>query len=187
MKNIFVKRNISLVIIVLFICSSIVGASSLQNEILINQYENTNFTINTKTDEFVENFLDISGNQPPETPDINGPTIGKPGFELEYIIVSIDPEDNDIVYCFDWGDDSGQVCVGPFPSGEEVTISHTWDENGTYTITVKASDILGEESGLATLKVKISTSRTSAYYRIILYEIFQVLKKIKSGIFDFHL
>lgn len=186
MKSIFVKKNIALIIIALFIFSSVVGASSLQNEILINPYENTYFIRHIKTDEFVENFLDILGNQPPDTPDINGPTIGKPGVELDYTIVSTDPEENDIVYCFDWGDDTGELCIGPFPSGEEVIISHTWEENGTYTITVKASDILGEESGLATLKVKISTSRISPNFRILLFEIFQVLKKIKSNILDFY-
>lgn len=116
---------------------------------------------NTKID-FSEKPVFL-GNQPPETPDIDGPTMGKPDVELEYTICSSDPEGNDIVYCFDWGDETGQICIGPYPSGEDVTISHTWLENGTYTITVKASDTLGDESGLATLKVRISTSRS--YFR----------------------
>ena len=86
---------------------------------------------------------------------------------------------------FSWGDDTGEVCIGPYQSGEEVTISHIWLENGTYTISVKASDILGAESDYANLTVKISMSRSVAYYRNIIYEIFQVLKKIKSDIFIF--
>ncbi len=187
MKSSFIQRNIVSIIIALFIFSNVVGASSVYNVKIINPNEKTFCTIYSRTDEFVETILDISGNQPPDTPDISGPTNGKPGIELGYTIVSSDPEGNDIVYCFDWGDDSGQVCIGPYPSGEEVTISHTWNENGTYTITVKASDILGEESGLATLKVRISTSRTTTHYRIILYEIFHVLKKIKNEILDFYL
>jgi hypothetical protein len=130
------------------------------------------------------NYLGIHGNRPPDTPNINGPTIGKPGVQLEYTIVSIDPEGDDIVYCFDWGDDSGQICIGPYPSGEEVLISHTWVENGTFIITVKAADILGEESPLATLRVKISNSRFSANLRLILFDIFHFFKIFR---FNFYL
>ena len=173
MKSLFIQKNIVLIILFLFLFSSVVGACQLFNEKIINYSENP--------------VSDIYGNSPPDTPDIYGPIIGKPGKELEYTIVSTDPESNDIVYCYDWGDDSGEVCIGPYPSGEVVTISHTWFENGTYTITVKASDILGEESGIATLKVKISTSRNNAIIRVKLIEMIHLLKIIKNKIIDLSL
>ncbi|UCF49137.1 MAG: PKD domain-containing protein [Thermoplasmatales archaeon] len=178
MKNLFIQKNIVILIILIFIFSSIAGASQVYSE------KNNNYFYSQKY-EFDETFLDISGNSPPETPDITGPKTGKPGVEYNYTITSTDPDENDIVYCFSWGDDTGEVCIGPYQSGEEVTISHIWLENGTYTISVKAADILGAESEYATLTVKISMSRSFAYYRNIIYEIFQVLKKIKSDILIF--
>lgn len=159
-------KKFILIIIPLFIFSGIIGASSIDYEIVKNPHESILSDTILQQDEYLKSYLYISGNQPPETPNINGPTMGKPGVELSYKIVSTDPENNDIVYCFGWGDGTGQLCIGPYPSGEEVTISHTWTENGTYTITVKASDILGGESGIATLKVKITTSRTNECNKI---------------------
>jgi hypothetical protein len=164
MKKILIHKNYILLIFTLLVFSSITEATSVLNENLINSNDNQ-----------VKFQYVISGNQPPETPDISGPTIGKPGIELDYTIVSTDPEQNDIVYCFDWGDDTGEICIGPYPSGEKVTISHTWIQNGTYTITVKASDILGEESGIATMKVRISTSRSISFSRIFFIRFFKIM------------
>jgi len=159
MNILFTKRKIFICIIIFLIFSSFASASPFNNMKM------------TPSEKFY-----ILGNQPPETPDISGPTIGKPDVELDYKICSTDPEGNDIIYCFEWGDGSGQVCIGPYTSGEEITISHTWIENGTYTITVKASDILGEESGLATLKVKISTIR--AHSKVTCLDLIHILRKM---------
>ena len=185
MKSIFNKKNIVLIIVVLFLLPGIVTAESLKYKKLSSSYENTFSGIDIEPNESLKNYIDISGNQPPETPDIDGPTIGKPGTKLNYVIVSTDPEENDLIYCFSWGDDSGEVCIGPFPSGEEVPISHTWEENGTYTITVKATDILGAESGLATLKVKISMSRVKIYYNAIIFEKLEIFKKLINDFLEY--
>ena len=180
MKKLFIQKNIVIIIFALFIFSSIAGASQVYNEKKLNYFY-------SQKNEFDETPSDISGNSPPEIPDINGPKTGKPGVQYNYTITSTDPDENDIVYCFSWGDDTGELCIGPYQSGEEVTISHIWVENGTYTISVKASDILGAESDYATFTVKISMSRSLVYYRYKIYEIFQVLKKIKSDILIFNL
>jgi len=182
MKTLFIQRYIVIIIVALIIGTSVVGAISIDKKIIKKIYGNKFLSIDSKLDENIEIYFDISGNQPPETPDISGPTMGKPGVELSYNIVSTDPEENDIVYCFDWGDDSGQICIGPFKSGEEVIISHTWSENGTYTITVKASDIFGQESGLATLKVKITTYRTKEITKNIIFSIISRIEIFSKNI-----
>ena len=184
MIGLFKQRNIVSIIVTLSIFSGIVGASSINYEMVKINNECkfcNNFLVQNEN---LKTYLCFSGNQPPETPDITGPTTGKPGVELSYKIVSTDPEKNDIVYCFDWGDGTGQICIGPYPSGEEVTISHTWIENGTYTITVKAADILGGESGLATLKVKITTSRTQELSKIILFKIISRIEIVYKNIVE---
>jgi thiol-disulfide isomerase/thioredoxin len=95
-------------------------------------------------------------NNPPTTPTIDGPTSGTPGTAYTYTFSSTDPEGDDVYYCVNWSDGTGEVCIGPFPSGEEVTATHTWLEQGTYVITVKAHDIYDAESDPGTLEVTIT-------------------------------
>ena len=99
------------------------------------------------------------GNEPPTKPDIEGPTSGKPGVEYPYRLCSTDPDGDDISYCINWGDGSGEVCIGPFPSGQEATAKHTWSDEGTYTIKAKAKDTYGAESDWATLEVSMPRNK----------------------------
>jgi parallel beta-helix repeat protein len=81
---------------------------------------------------------------PPAKP--SGPTNGGVGTEYTYTSSTTDPDGDNLYYLFDWGDDTFEDWFGLFESGEEVTASHTWDEQGTYQIRVKAKDIYGVES-----------------------------------------
>ena len=83
------------------------------------------------------------GNQPPYPPTIDGPTVGDPGEELTYTFVTEDPEGHDIYYYIEWGDGTYDDWFGPFPSGQEVTATHSWDSNGDYDIRARAKDIPG--------------------------------------------
>jgi len=98
-------------------------------------------------------------NSPPETPEIDGPTSGKAGVEYNYTLSSTDPDGDDVFYCVDWGDDTGEVCTGPYASGEEVIVSHIWTEQDTYTIKVKAKDTYDAESDWATLEVSMPMNK----------------------------
>ena len=102
-----------------------------------------------------------AANRNPEIPTINGSSSGKVGEEKDYKFYSIDPDGDDISYCVDWGDESGELYIGPFLSGIEQTVSHIWNEEGTYTISVKAKDIHGAESEWATLSVSIPKIKIS--------------------------
>lgn len=108
-------------------------------------------------------------NSPPTTPEIDGPRRGKPGQELTYTVVSTDPDGDDITYCFKWDDGSGEICIGPFPSGEPASISHTWEEEGTYLMECKASDPDGAESDPATAQITIPRNRPRLFR---LFELF---------------
>ncbi|UCF11734.1 MAG: hypothetical protein JSW06_06695 [Thermoplasmatales archaeon] len=92
-------------------------------------------------------------NESPSAPDIDGQSSGKPGVEYTYGFCSEDPDGDDIFYCIDWGDGSGEVCIGPFSSGVCAIADHTWSEQGTYIIKAKAKDIHDAESQLSTLEV----------------------------------
>lgn len=98
-------------------------------------------------------------NDPPEIPQINGPATGVKGEELQYFFVSTDPDEDNIFYCIDWDDGTGEVCIGPFTSGEEVPVNHSWNEKGRYKIKVKAKDIIGHDSDWKTMVVKIPRNK----------------------------
>jgi len=86
-------------------------------------------------------------NSAPYAPSINGPNQGDAGEEYYYTFVSTDPDGDDIAsYTIDWDDGNIEVIEGPFESGSEITISHTWEETGIYAIKAKAKDISGAES-----------------------------------------
>jgi len=89
----------------------------------------------------------------PNAPTIIGTVEGKIDNEYEYIFKSIDPQNDDVCYYIDWGDDQVEEWIGPFSSGEEVKLMHLWDEEGTYIIKAKARDTFDIESEWGTLEI----------------------------------
>ncbi|UCF49974.1 MAG: hypothetical protein JSU91_00400 [Thermoplasmatales archaeon] len=110
-------------------------------------------------------------NQAPSAPEINGPVNGKTGVSYEYGFVSIDPDGDDIAeYIVDWDDGSRiEIIFGPFASGEEIALNHTWAKQGSYTITAKAKDI----NGLVGLKgtFDVSIPRGRMFQNILLFRL----------------
>jgi pyrrolidone-carboxylate peptidase len=95
-------------------------------------------------------------NRPPELPIITGPDEGKFGEEYDYKISTIDPDGDEIYYWIEWFQGCpGVNWEGPYNSGDEITKTHSWDEEGKYTIRVKAKDTNGAESDWATLEVNM--------------------------------
>jgi hypothetical protein len=93
---------------------------------------------------------------PPETPEIHGESIGKVGLNLPYTFCSTDPDNENVSYQIDWGDSSSiAIWLGPYPSGQQITQSHTWINPGNYVIKCKAKDINGAESDWGLFRVKI--------------------------------
>ncbi|KYK28367.1 hypothetical protein AYK20_01290 [Thermoplasmatales archaeon SG8-52-1] len=86
-------------------------------------------------------FITYGLDEAPNIPNINGPAKGKPGNEYTYKISTIDPEGHDVLYYIEWGDNTNSGWLGPYNSGEEISIKHTWINPGTYTIRAKAKDI----------------------------------------------
>jgi len=83
---------------------------------------------------------------PPNAPEIDGQTSGKPGTSYDYTFTSMDPDGDQISYYVDWGDNTNTGWFGPFASGTPQNKSHTWSTQGTYTILAKTRDVYGAES-----------------------------------------
>jgi len=90
---------------------------------------------------------------PPTAPSITGQTNGKAKIEYEYTFNAVDPDGQDVYYYIDWGDTNKEEWIGPYSSGENVNVKHTWSNQGTYTIKAKAKDTHGAESDWGTLSV----------------------------------
>jgi len=103
-------------------------------------------------------LVGIQGNNPPATPEISGSTKGKTGTSYTYYFSTTDPEENNVYYYIDWDDGNNSGWYGPYVSGAEKSLSHTWSSDGTYTIRIKAKDTFDEESGWATLTVTMPCS-----------------------------
>lgn len=129
--------------------------SSLRYSVLPSPYEETLFAIDTRWDEFLKTYLGIANNTAPAKPTITGPVKGKIGIPQEYTITSSDPENQQVQYFIDWGDSNNSGWLGPFNSGEQITVNHTWGTKGTYSVKVKAKDPVNAESEWATLDVKM--------------------------------
>ena len=87
-------------------------------------------------------------NMAPEKPATpNGPTEGKIETSYDYTTSSSDDDGHKIRYGWDWdGNQQVDEWTNYYDSGQEITSSHTWNEEGTYQIRVKAEDEYGESS-----------------------------------------
>lgn len=100
-------------------------------------------------------------NNPPNTPNITGPTHGKTGVNYNFTFVADDPDFDYITYYIDWGDGSTEK-FGPYPSGLEIKLSHTWTEKGSYLIKCKAKDIHDVDSQFEVLTVTMPRDKATS-------------------------
>jgi hypothetical protein len=89
----------------------------------------------------INNFSQL----PPLKPIIYSDARPKYGVEHEYYIYTKDINGNDVFYFVDWDDGNDSGWIGPYASGEEIIVTHTWNY-GAYKIRVLAKDTNGQES-----------------------------------------
>jgi hypothetical protein len=105
-------------------------------------------------------ILGIPINNPPSKPTIDGPISGEPNTEYDYTFVSTDPEEDAVMYNIEWGDDDTEWTEYG-DSGVEVTLKHTWEASGKYSIKAQAIDIHGAESEWAELEVTMPRDKAT--------------------------
>jgi hypothetical protein len=104
-------------------------------------------------------------NYPPDQPILSGPHSGYIKHQYTFSLI-INDGDNDVLwYQIDWGDTSdNDEWKGPYPSGEEITLSHAWERKGQYTISVKTKDSYETESSWAIHQIALSKSKISGQF-----------------------
>lgn len=83
----------------------------------------------------------------PNPPVITGPTEVDIGKDYDFSFVTDDPLGENLYYFIDWGDGNIEEWLGPYASGQEITVSHTWLTKGNFSITAKAKNVIGNEGG----------------------------------------
>ena len=123
-------------------------------------------------------------NFPPDTPQIDGPRKGEMEVEYPYTFQATDPDGDDVYYWIIWGDGCPAVeWIGPYESGEIVTVSHSFLREGKITITAQAKDSFENEGEIGVLDVEMPRIRNHLGNRIIdlfnsftrLFPIFKIL------------
>lgn len=73
----------------------------------------------------------------------NGPTEGEVGVEYRFTATTTDPDNDALLYQFDWGDETMSNWIGPYASGAVANTTHLWIHGGTYQVCVRVKDIVG--------------------------------------------
>ena len=121
-------------------------------------------------------------NNPPNAPEIDGPTNGKTGTSIDYTFNAVDPDGDQVKYLIDWGDGNSDT-TALNPSGIDLKVSHIWSSKGTYIIKVKAEDTYGLVSPEATLSVTIPRNKivNNTFFQSYLQnhsDMFPILQKL---------
>lgn len=83
-------------------------------------------------------------NKGPETPDKpSGRAVVGKNAANEYTTKAHDPNDDEIRYIFDWGDNKIDTTPDYYPSGSVAKATHAWADTGQYAVKVRAQDKKG--------------------------------------------
>jgi hypothetical protein len=160
------------------------GFVSSDAEPVHSYYEPGSYVIKVKvmdsqdlvSNEFKTN-IEILGAENPFIDDFTGDTKVKEDEEGEYQITGIDPSGQQLKYAFDWnGDDVIDEWSEYYNSEEICTMKHKWEDEGSYTIKVKAINKLDLESDYVTLTVNVE-DKARIYFPNILELLNRILER----------
>ena len=156
-----------------------------RTEIEVDGYYNTNVIVDDKAKN-IDILVKRIEHNPPDIPTISGPEFGKVGSSYSYTVKSIDSEGEQIYYMFDWGDETKTKWHGPYDSKEEIKIDKTWENNGRFTIKVKAKDTNDMESDWSG-DLEVIMPNSSILQNILekLYNIFPMILPIIKIIYNY--
>jgi len=73
----------------------------------------------------------------------NGLTEGEVGIEYRFTATTTDPDNDSLLYQFDWGDETMSDWGEPYASGAIANATHHWILGGTYQVCVRVKDVVG--------------------------------------------
>jgi len=129
----------------------------------LSKYKTYYWRVDTydKMDEFAEGYVwsfSTGDIYPPTDPIIDGPLIGGINKEYEFTFVSTFPYNQSIWYRVRW-DDGTENITGLYPSGEVVTLSHSWNTYGLKNILAKAYGENGQCSDWSSFQFTVTRNK----------------------------
>lgn len=79
-------------------------------------------------------------NHPPHQPFLNGPSAGNHQIEQTFTARSIDQDNDQLWFLWDWDDGTMSEWIGPADNNTDFTQKHRWSEEGSYQVRVQAKD-----------------------------------------------
>ncbi len=120
---------------------------------LYNQHNYNNVRIFNLTDELAKGYhiysipsLFLISNPPSKPTKPSGSSQGSIGSNYTYSSMSIDTDEDQIYYHFDWGDGTNSSWLGPYVSGTTCYATHMWNQKNIYQVKVIAKDVNDAES-----------------------------------------
>ena len=80
--------------------------------------------------------------------------------DFKALTIFINKLNDEIYYFIDWGDNTSTDWIGPYDSGRNISLNHSWSEEGKYFIKAKSRDEFGVESDWATLEINMPNQKT---------------------------
>jgi parallel beta-helix repeat protein len=121
----------------------------------------------------------------PSKPFIDGTASGHKNIEYSYTFKSTSPIDRDVYYYIEWGDNTITNWTGPYTSGQNVTINHTWKTKGTFTIKARAKDTEYLRGPWSTFEVKIKNPRNRVTYDSLFMRFLERFPILERLLFSF--
>jgi hypothetical protein len=145
-----------------------------------NPYPRGRSSVHPDFDYCFRTFAEMSTNNPPNKPMIDGPNSGNAGTTYNYRFSTTDPDGDDVYYWIEWFYGCpGIFWDGPYGSGDEIIKPYTYENRGTFTITVIARDVFDAESEPATFTVTMPrNSVTNRDLYSILSERFPIICRL---------
>ncbi len=120
-------------------------------------------------------IITIYDTDPPDIPTIKGFDWLLPNIPYNFKFSTIEPNGEDVYFWIEWGDGEIENWIGPYSSGEIITLSHKYTTKGIFNIKAKAKDIFDFESEMSEKQIKVSLSRNRIINNPL---IFTYLKKL---------
>ena len=123
--------------------------------------------------------------EPPNSPDIVGPSQGNEGIEYTFEFSAEDPDGHDVFYYISWGDNTNTGWLGPFSSGEKISKNHSWTKKEKYIIKAIAKDVYDVQGEWGEFEIEIP--RNKAIFNSLFFRFFEKFQKIKTVFLRFEL
>ncbi|EMR73529.1 Family description [Thermoplasmatales archaeon SCGC AB-539-N05] len=116
----------------------------------------------------IGNFGEVGLNQKPSLPTIEGPESGNPGEVTDFTFSVDDPENDYVEFEIEWGDGENETTDY---CGGSIDEWHNWNDKGTYTVRIRATDYNGGQSDWNSTEIIMPKTR-SLNFRTWIHSLF---------------